>query len=496
MSDLRDRLARLGLSQYYQVLAAEGFDTWDTVLDITESDLSHLNVKLGHRRKLQRAIAESRGQSSDRPLPINLARAGSTAGSYRSDDSGPESKTKPPDSTQPPPSGTGAKRKYRRHPKPDEHAPERPPSAYVIFSNQVRESLKGQDLSFTEIAKVVGEKWQVLPAEEREGCERQANGAKEKYYAELAEYKKTPHFEAYQKYLEDFKAKHSVPTKGLYPTASNSKRRPLTVSEGKRSKLDTETSTSTRAGSYEQNDRSVNRRLSSTQPDAYASGQQKPDSSQSTGPSRLPPGPLYASKPTSPINRPLSGFNSPRSGEQFSPASASPRPAPLQREGIFEPSAPNPIRDPRIPFDANPYHQPVSTPSPSYPYSAHYQSPAEMHSRRTTRDPTRLPRLSHEDTTLSSESGHSGQGLPTSCYPEQTLPTDPSKTMRMLPQPVPSIGPSPSPLDRPVQSMQPSHFPHLAHDYRTQGPLAVLVRAGELASRVVDDDAMETAVSP
>jgi hypothetical protein len=79
----------------------------------------------------------------------------------------------------------------------------------------VRESLKGQDLSFTEIAKVVGERWQVLPADEREGCERQANGAKERYYAALAEYKKTTDFKAYQKYLEDFKAKHQIPTKGL-----------------------------------------------------------------------------------------------------------------------------------------------------------------------------------------------------------------------------------------------------------------------------------------
>lgn len=39
MSDLKDRLARLGLSQYHQVFVAEGFDTWETVLDITESDL-------------------------------------------------------------------------------------------------------------------------------------------------------------------------------------------------------------------------------------------------------------------------------------------------------------------------------------------------------------------------------------------------------------------------------------------------------------------------
>ena len=106
-------------------------------------------------KKLQRAIAESRGQSSEKPLPINLPRAGSTAGSYRSDDSGPESKTKQPESSNPSSGVTGAKRKYRRHPKvclklvqckpaihspnfiqPDEHAPERPPSAYVIFSNR------------------------------------------------------------------------------------------------------------------------------------------------------------------------------------------------------------------------------------------------------------------------------------------------------------------------------------------------------------------------
>ena len=39
MSDLAERLERLGLSQYHKVLVAEGFDTWDTVLDITESDL-------------------------------------------------------------------------------------------------------------------------------------------------------------------------------------------------------------------------------------------------------------------------------------------------------------------------------------------------------------------------------------------------------------------------------------------------------------------------
>ena len=78
----------------------------------------------------------------------------------------------------------------------------------------MRETLKGQELSFTEIAKIVGERWQVLPANAREACERQANAAKEKYDAELAEYKKTPQYHTYQKYLAEFKAKHAAAPKG------------------------------------------------------------------------------------------------------------------------------------------------------------------------------------------------------------------------------------------------------------------------------------------
>ena len=39
MTDLKDVLMRLGLSQYYEPFVNEGFDTWDTLMDITESDL-------------------------------------------------------------------------------------------------------------------------------------------------------------------------------------------------------------------------------------------------------------------------------------------------------------------------------------------------------------------------------------------------------------------------------------------------------------------------
>jgi hypothetical protein len=39
MTDLSDRFERLGLTQYLDQFIEEGFDTWETVLDITESDL-------------------------------------------------------------------------------------------------------------------------------------------------------------------------------------------------------------------------------------------------------------------------------------------------------------------------------------------------------------------------------------------------------------------------------------------------------------------------
>lgn len=45
MTELSEHLKSLGLSQYLETFISEGFDTWETLLDITESDLydsSHL----------------------------------------------------------------------------------------------------------------------------------------------------------------------------------------------------------------------------------------------------------------------------------------------------------------------------------------------------------------------------------------------------------------------------------------------------------------------
>jgi hypothetical protein len=67
-------------------------------------------------QKLQRAIAESRGQSANRSLPIALAKSTSVDGSYRSHDSAPENRGKQGEI---PAAGatTITRRKYRRHPR-------------------------------------------------------------------------------------------------------------------------------------------------------------------------------------------------------------------------------------------------------------------------------------------------------------------------------------------------------------------------------------------
>lgn len=77
----------------------------------------------------------------------------------------------------------------------------------------MRGSLKGQDYSFTEIAKTVGEKWQVLPPDEKAAFESRSQAMKDHYYAQLAEYKKTREYADYQRYLADFKAKHEPRSK-------------------------------------------------------------------------------------------------------------------------------------------------------------------------------------------------------------------------------------------------------------------------------------------
>lgn len=117
---LRDVLERLGLTEYLQILSDNGFHTWETVVDITEEDLTALNFKLGHRRALQREIATFRG------LPSSLSLDPESSPSEPTSLSTSALETLTRQTSTPPPR---EKRRYRRHPRPDNNAPKKPKTA-------------------------------------------------------------------------------------------------------------------------------------------------------------------------------------------------------------------------------------------------------------------------------------------------------------------------------------------------------------------------------
>jgi hypothetical protein len=80
---------------------------------------------------------------------------------------------------------------------------------------EMREDLRGQNLSFTEIAKLVGENWQALDRSEKEPYETQAQDLKERYNRDMSEYKKTPDYKRYCDYLADFRKRQA--SHGLCP---------------------------------------------------------------------------------------------------------------------------------------------------------------------------------------------------------------------------------------------------------------------------------------
>jgi hypothetical protein len=121
---LTEVLERIGLTQYAQVLSDNGFHSWESVVDITEDDLTTLEFKLGHRRLLQREIATYRGIPHSLSLEpdLNLPEPTSLSASAL------ESFTR--QTTTPPPR---EKRRYRRHPRADSNAPKKPKTACTPF---------------------------------------------------------------------------------------------------------------------------------------------------------------------------------------------------------------------------------------------------------------------------------------------------------------------------------------------------------------------------
>ncbi|RAR05730.1 hmg box protein [Stemphylium lycopersici] len=221
---LTEVLGRLGLTEYFQVLCDNGFHSWEAVVDITEDDMTALNFKLGHRRLLQREIATYRGV----PQSLSLEPESNSPEPTSLSTSALESFTR--QTTTPPPR---EKRRYRRHPRPDPNAPKKPKTAYVNFADELRTDPEVSQLSFVDIAREVGRRWQELPAEKKRTWESNAARAMQEFEAQMDEYKKTDSWRKYQSYLNDFKTQQS--------SASLGKQRP-----GNLSRSTTDTSNNTR----------------------------------------------------------------------------------------------------------------------------------------------------------------------------------------------------------------------------------------------------------
>jgi hypothetical protein len=69
MAETETLLSRLGMSEYTTRFLAEGFDTWEAIMDITEPDLAYLAVSLGHRKRLQQDISNTRAH-----IPVSCSK--------------------------------------------------------------------------------------------------------------------------------------------------------------------------------------------------------------------------------------------------------------------------------------------------------------------------------------------------------------------------------------------------------------------------------------
>ncbi|KAL9018251.1 MAG: hypothetical protein Q9185_004417 [Variospora sp. 1 TL-2023] len=178
----------MGMVQYHAVFVQAGFDAWETLLDITEDDLEALAVRRGHRRRLQQEIAHS-------------LRSGLHLNNLQFKILG-----KPLSSNQAALTLAGRKRQYARHPDPDTKAPQRPPSAYILFSDATREELKDSTLSVAGKSKITGERWEGMPEVEKQRWMQKAAGPWEAYKAEQRQYQTTDAHRDYQTYVAEFHA--------------------------------------------------------------------------------------------------------------------------------------------------------------------------------------------------------------------------------------------------------------------------------------------------
>jgi hypothetical protein len=175
--------------------------------------LKFMGVKLGHIRKLQKAL-EMRSNAPSalvQRVPSNIRvaynRIPTTTVNKRT-----VGKLIDILGTHADPASTHLihlKNKRSTKPKKDVHAPEKPLNAYLLFIAQQREIMQmelGHDakLKMTDYSSQWGQAWRNMSAEERAPFENDAKHRKLLYKRALEEYKTTSAYANYVKYLENW----------------------------------------------------------------------------------------------------------------------------------------------------------------------------------------------------------------------------------------------------------------------------------------------------
>ncbi|XP_024031637.1 FACT complex subunit SSRP1 [Morus notabilis] len=86
----------------------------------------------------------------------------------------------------------GGSKKKKQKKKKDPNAPKRAMSGFMFFSQMDRENVKKSNpgISFTEVGRVLGDKWKKMSVEEKEPYEAKAQQDKKRYKEEISGYKK------------------------------------------------------------------------------------------------------------------------------------------------------------------------------------------------------------------------------------------------------------------------------------------------------------------
>lgn len=153
--DLEASLIALGLQEYGQTLAIHGFHCWQQITNITEEDMAGMGFKLGHRRRLQRAVACFDGRPRWEPLSDKRRLS-----QFRA----PTPFLVQNDKTTP---STIPKRRYERHSPGDHKTPRFPMSGYFLFFNFLRRNPQVSSLPSAQISQLASEQWHRLYAKER-----------------------------------------------------------------------------------------------------------------------------------------------------------------------------------------------------------------------------------------------------------------------------------------------------------------------------------------